>query len=225
MSFFVYIHTCPNHKRYVGITIKKPELRWCNGRGYRKNIHFTNAINKYGWDNIEHEVFETKSVELMSYWERILIYHYNTMDTQYGYNKTGGGENIDGLCLSDDTKKKISTSKKGTTPWNKGKHSSEETRHKISESLKGNQRALGHRLSCESKKKVSESLKGREQSEETKQKRAAKHRGRKRSEETKKKMSDSMKGKNIGKTRSAEARQRISESMKLYWENKRKNNK
>lgn len=113
MSFFVYIHTCPNQKRYVGVTTQSnPELRWKEGWGYHKNMHFTNAINKYGWDNIEHEVFETQSVELMSYWERILIYHYNTMDSEFGYNKTGGGENINGLCLSDDTKKKMSEAKK-----------------------------------------------------------------------------------------------------------------
>lgn len=225
MSFFVYIHTCPNGKKYIGVTSQnKPEDRWCNGYGYHNNTHFTNAIKKYGWDNIDHEVFETKSVELMSYWERILIYYYNTMNTEYGYNKTGGGESINGFCLSEDTKNKISDSKKGGTPWNKGKQLSDENKQKISESLKGNQRALGHTMSDESKKKMVEKLRGKKQSEETKQKRAEKLRGQKRSEDTKKKMSESMKGKNVGKTRSAELRQRISETMKLYWENKRKQN-
>lgn len=42
---------------YVGITSKEDvKRRWLRGTGYKCNIHFTNAINKYGWDNIEHEI-------------------------------------------------------------------------------------------------------------------------------------------------------------------------
>ena len=45
-----------------------------------------------------------------------------------------------GKVLSEETKKRISQSKKGQTPWNKGKtgfHHTEETKRKISESTKG----------------------------------------------------------------------------------------
>lgn len=222
MSFIVYIHTCPNSKKYVGVTKRTTEERWKNGEGYKGQKHFYAAIQKYGWDKIEHEYFEVESSNLMLYWERILIYHHKTIDRNYGYNKSGGGEHINGFYLSDEIKRKISNTKKGSIPWNKGKQLSDENKQKISESLKGNQRALGHTLSDESKKKMIEKLRGKKQSEETKQKRAEKLRGQKRSEETKTKMSKSMKGKNTY-ARSEEQKRQISETMKLYWENKRKN--
>lgn len=222
MSFFVYIHTCPNGKKYVGVTKKTTEERWRNGEGYKKHKHFYSAIQKYGWDNIGHESFEVESSSLMLYWERILIYHHKTTDRKYGYNKSGGGECINGFYLSEEIRKKISDTKKGSIPWNKGKQLSDENKKKISESLKGNKRALGHTLSDESKKKMVEKLRGKKQSEETKRKRADKLRGQKRSEETKAKMSKSMMGKNTW-TRSEELKRKISETMKLYWENKRKN--
>lgn len=224
MSFFVYIHTCPNGKKYIGVTTQKhPENRWSNGRGYKSNEHFYSAINKYGWENIEHQFFKTKSYNLMMMWERTLIYHHNTISREYGYNKSSGGENLKGFQLALEIRQKISNTKKGTSPWNKGKHLSDENKKKISESLKGNQRALGHVLSDESKKRMIEKLKGKKQSEETKQKRAEKLKGKKRSEETKSKMSKSMRGKNTS-PRSEEQKRRISETMKLYWKNKREQN-
>ena len=62
MSYWVYIHTCPNGKRYVGITTApKPEYRWGrNGEGYKGQL-FGKAILKYGWSSITHEVFEVES--------------------------------------------------------------------------------------------------------------------------------------------------------------------
>ena len=52
----VYIHKSPSGKVYVGITSKNPIDRWCNGKGYSNNPHFTYAIKKYGWENITHEI-------------------------------------------------------------------------------------------------------------------------------------------------------------------------
>lgn len=54
--FVVYKHTTPNGKVYIGITGNEPRKRWNNGNGYRGNKHFWNAILKYGWDNIAHEI-------------------------------------------------------------------------------------------------------------------------------------------------------------------------
>jgi len=42
-----------------------------------------------------------------------------------------------GIKMRDETKKKISDSKRGIAPWNKGKTLSEETKQKLSESLRG----------------------------------------------------------------------------------------
>ena len=60
-----------------------------------------------------------------------------------------------GKHLSEETKKKISKSQKGKTPWNKGKtyNLSENARKKISESQKG------HKVAEETKRKISEARK------------------------------------------------------------------
>jgi len=66
----------------------------------------------------------------------------------------------------------------------------------------------------ETKRKISESLKGRKLSEEHKRKISELHKGKKHSEETKKKMSESMIGKNKGKKHSEETKKKMSESLK-----------
>lgn len=54
-KYYIYIHTCPNEMRYIGQS-KNPKQRWNNGEGYKRNIDFYNAIKKYGWENIKHEI-------------------------------------------------------------------------------------------------------------------------------------------------------------------------
>lgn len=158
MSFFVYTHTCPNGKRYVGITTQTPNKRWKNGYGYHHNEHFQSAIQKYGWDNIDHEMFKTSTRELMFLWEKILIYYHKTVDRKYGYNKTTGGDGC--MEFSDEHKKRISEALKGKpTP-----KQSEETKKKRSMKLKGRV------FTEETKKKMSESAKGKVFSEESRRK-------------------------------------------------------
>ena len=134
-KFYVYIHTCPNGKKYVGLTIRRPEYRWRKGEGYKSNKHFYSAIQKYGWDNIEHQVFEVDTKEEMFFLEKYFIAYYQTNKNEFGYNNSIGGEG-------------------GTT----GYHYSEEIKHKISEAKKGKKR---HPFSEETKRKISEALKGR----------------------------------------------------------------
>lgn len=127
-TYSVYIHTTPNGKKYIGITTQKPEDRWINGLGYKKNTHFYRAIKKYGWNNINHEILfinllESEATEI----EKELIKKYKTMNPNYGYNSTSGGEI--GKTLTEQAKIKISENRKGIYSGEKhycyGKHPTE----------------------------------------------------------------------------------------------------
>lgn len=93
-NYCVYKHTTPNGKVYIGITSHDPEDRWRNGYGYRnQNRHFENAIKKYGWNNISHEVIiRSLSREDACEMERFFVQLYKSYDCRYGYNKTLGGD-------------------------------------------------------------------------------------------------------------------------------------
>lgn len=129
MGFIVYEHINKiNGKRYIGITKSaNPNRRWINGNGYKQNLHFYNAIKKYGWDNFEHIVIaENLSKEMACAWEVALIAQYESNNKNKGYNITDGG---DFFHHSEESKRKMSRNRKG-----KGLHHfSEEHRRKISE--------------------------------------------------------------------------------------------
>ena len=135
-KYIVYKHTTPSGKVYIGITGNTVERRWQNGRNYKSNKHFTNAIKKYGWDNIKHEILsDNLTKEQAEEKEILLIKKYKSNNMNYGYNVENGG-NATGK-LSEETKKKISIANKGKTSWLKGKHWSEEHKKRISEKEKG----------------------------------------------------------------------------------------
>ena len=79
-NWCVYKHTTPSGKVYIGITSQKIELRWRNGKGYKTQV-FNHAIEKYGWDNIIHEVlFENLSHKDACAKEKELIEKYKSND-------------------------------------------------------------------------------------------------------------------------------------------------
>lgn len=91
--YFVYKHTCPNGKVYIGITCQTPSKRWHNGKGYVQNKYFYSAISKYGWDNIKHEIlFDSLTKEEACKKEIELIAQYRSNLHEYGYNLSVGGE-------------------------------------------------------------------------------------------------------------------------------------
>ena len=112
-NFTVYMHILPNGKRYIGITSKDPEERWHKGRGYDPHKYFRNAINKYGWDNIQHVIIaQNLTKEEACLMEQQLIEKYDTMNPEKGYNLTKGGFGRLGDKQSDQAKKKISEASK-----------------------------------------------------------------------------------------------------------------
>lgn len=133
MSYTVYKHTVPNGKVYIGITNRSPETRWGkNGNGYKRNTHFYNAINKYGWESIKHEIlFVNLSKETACQMEIKLIEEYDSTNILNGYNKSTGGDNGNaGVKESASTKLKKSVA-------HKGKKLSEEHKKRLSESHMG----------------------------------------------------------------------------------------
>ena len=79
-NYYVYIHTNKiNGKRYVGQSRQAPIKRWhINGTGYKpkkNNVsRFWNAIEKYGWDNFEHEIIASNlTLKEANQFETLLI--------------------------------------------------------------------------------------------------------------------------------------------------------
>lgn len=93
-TYYVYVHTNQqNNKKYVGITCQQPEYRWNKGAGYKTQAKFYNAIKKYGWENFTHEIlFENLTEPEAKEKEIELIDKYKTIDSNFGYNCTLGGE-------------------------------------------------------------------------------------------------------------------------------------
>ncbi len=144
--YIVYKHTNSlNNKVYIGITSQKPEQRWgINGANYKSSPHFYLAIQKYGWNNFEHEIlFTNLSKEDACLKEQELIKFYNSMDKEFGYNQTSGGE----CCVMAD-----------------------ESKLKLSQALIGNKNGAGHPCSDEKKQKISNAQKGKKLTEEHKDK-------------------------------------------------------
>ena len=160
ICYTVYMHICPNNKKYIGITGQNPEKRWKNGKGYKTNDYFFRAIQKYGWDNIKHEIlFSNLTKEEAEQKEIELIALYKSNQREYGYNIQNGG-NVH--CVSEETKRKISNSTKGEKHFMYGTHRSKETINKMSKSMKGRKGYWkGKHRTEETKIKISNALKGK----------------------------------------------------------------
>lgn len=134
--YTVYMHITPNNKRYIGITMKEPKLRWRNGSGYLNNNHFHKAILKYGWNNIKHEIlFTNLSKEEAEQKEIELIAKYNTTNRKYGYNNDNGGKTIG--THSEATREKLRLSHQGKRPYIK-KSEDEKEKHRKNIKLRWN---------------------------------------------------------------------------------------
>ena len=109
-DYCVYCHTFPNGKRYIGIT-NNCNQRWKNGDGYKHQKKVYNAIMKYGWDNIRHEILadgipKENAQEL----EKKLIAEFDSI--QNGYNVSVGGEGTNATYLHPELLEAISFARK-----------------------------------------------------------------------------------------------------------------
>ncbi len=178
--YSVYKHTLPkefskkdNDMVYIGITCQYPERRWMSGNGYIRSRYFYHAIQKYGWDSFSHDVLFTgllkEEAELK---EKELIVFYKSNDRNFGYNIQSGGTN--GYSYDLETRKIMSKKRKDFLSDKAnhslyGKHQSEETKQKISETQKRRYKEnenskialIGRTLSEDTKSKISIAAKER----------------------------------------------------------------
>mgnify|MGYP002351077276 FL=1 len=92
--YTVYVHINKiDNKIYIGQTKQvNLNIRWANGMGYNHNINFKNAIEKYGWDNFEHEIIASGlTKEEAENFEKLLIEKLETTNSEKGYNVQTGG--------------------------------------------------------------------------------------------------------------------------------------
>ncbi|RKU09567.1 hypothetical protein C6502_12800 [Candidatus Poribacteria bacterium] len=170
-----------NGKSYIGQTrhdVEKTRIRkHLNGSGNRL---IKQAIAKYGQNAFTYEVLHDGIIsEFLNTLEVEAIMKFNTV-APHGYNLTTGGES--GSSHSDETRKKMSESRKGENNNNYGKPSPKR----------------GKPLSEETKRSISESMKGRKRSEEHRRNLSAANKGEK--------------NPMFGKTHSAETRRKMSEN-------------
>lgn len=202
-SFVYVLINTHNNKKYYGITnnIKK---RW-NYHIHKSNcVNIFRAIEKYGKENFKMIIMYRGCRDRCLQLEKYFISRYDTCNTGYNIHIGGDESPMYNKKHTDETKAKISKSKKG-------QKLSDETKEKLSTIRKG------RKMSEETKKKISESKKGKKQTPEHIKKLSLIRKGRKLSDITKKKMSESRTGpKNsfYGKKHSQETKNKISKSLR-----------
>lgn len=136
-TYTVYRHIFPNGKSYIGITCAKPyHRRWRSGSGYYSQPKIYNAILKYGWENIRHELLYTNlTLDDANRMEQKMIAKFDSIAN--GYNISAGGGGTFGIPCSEETKRKIGNANRGKSyanrdnfakyravhgSWNRGGH-------------------------------------------------------------------------------------------------------
>lgn len=157
VSGIYYILNKENDKIYIGQSVNvtkrlnrhKSELR----RIVHPNDHLQKAWNKYGEASFEFSLLKKCDESELDYWEIYLIALYISFDRKKGYNQDYGGHKTKHRSL--ETRRKIGEANKGEKNYWYGKHLSEETKRRLSESK------MGHEVSEETKQKISKSRKGK----------------------------------------------------------------
>lgn len=122
-----------NNKVYIGITSKGLSARWKEHlynaeHGCPFKLH--NALRKYGKENFSIELIDfCNSWEELEEKEKYYISEYKSLQDEFGYNMTEGGDGTIGRYVTMETRDKIRQKALG-------REVSEETREKLSEAGK-----------------------------------------------------------------------------------------
>lgn len=202
---YKHIRLDTNEVFYVGIGSQKKRAY----STYKRSKFWHSIIEKTDYEVVI--LKENVSVEEAYQMEKDLIKFYGRRDLGLGtlVNMTDGGDGRFGAIASEETRRKMSQSRKGLNTWTKGHKPTNETRQKISNVLKEywkhNPKAP---MTEEAKEKIRQSLTGR----------PGTWVGKRHSEESLQKMRNSHgKGKNnkrYGQKNSADTIKKMSESAK-----------
>jgi group I intron endonuclease len=172
-----------NGKIYIGQTIqtlkqRKKDHRNCMER--LKHLALYRAFRKHGFEKFDWTIiYYAKDKNDLDETEKYYIKFFKTMSPKHGYNMTYGGEggqhpieikqkiskSLQGRIFSDETRKKLSLSLKGKytkerSSWWGRKHTDDE-RKKIGDAQKGDKNHMyGKKATAETRKKMSASHKG-----------------------------------------------------------------
>ena len=134
-SYKIYCYTnLINNKKYIGRTKQRLNQRaGKNGKKYYGCLYFGNAIKKYGWENIKHEIlFDGLSREDAFKIEIELIKEYRSNEREFGYNiGTGGEHGSTGTKWSEQSRKNHMAA-----IWSKPRNHSEERKRNIGKGVK-----------------------------------------------------------------------------------------
>lgn len=139
MAYTIYLRTnLVNGKQYVGQTkdFKTREKAWNSLKANYANKFLDEDREKYGLKNWKSEVLATVETREEA-WELEKRF-INDFNTKYpnGYNMSDGGKTAKGCIITEDGIKKRSDNTGEKNPMF-GKHHSEETKKKMSETRKG----------------------------------------------------------------------------------------
>ena len=171
----VYLLTFPSGKQYAGQTVSYVNRMSKYKNNIGSNDHLSNALAKYGFDNIDvkHKEIPAICTDLI---EIFMIQKYDLTNRNNGYNKQSGGKN--GYEMTDEIKSKLrasmigksrteeskirqSISMLGVKNHNYGKPKSDYVKAKLSAANSGeNNYNWGGNISTEHKTKISISMLG-----------------------------------------------------------------
>ncbi|AGE53122.1 GIY-YIG catalytic domain-containing endonuclease [Paramecium bursaria Chlorella virus Fr5L] len=138
---FIYMLTSPSGKSYIGQTTRSIQKRFEQHQTRNDCVAISNAIKKYGWENIQKDWYKCPDEDL-DFDEGLLVEEMGTLSPG-GYNLMEGGGSSG--KPSEETRQKMRKAKQNM---------SEETRQKMSEAKKGEKHPMfGKTPSNETRKK------------------------------------------------------------------------
>lgn len=136
----IYAITNPNGRVYIGqskdISRRFREYKSGKDHGYRLQRRLNRSFKKHGIDKHEFDIIEFCTIEELNKRERHWQEFFNVLG-EYGLNCKYQNSDDKPVEFSECTRKKMSESRKGVVPWNKGIPRTEEQKLEHSLKVKG----------------------------------------------------------------------------------------